>query len=459
MGPYRKSRLKGFCRRWATITLVLSALALSLLVGVSAADEVRQLELATNDIVYDPFTRKIYASVPSQAGSIGNSITVLDPVTGTVGPSVFVGSEPGKLAISDDGRFLYVALDGAGTVRRVDLPSLTPGFHFSLGADPFFGPRFAQDLQVLPGGAETVAVSMVYQNVSPRFAGVKIFDNGVPRTKSIENFSSTGQQVSRIEWASSSRLYGGTTEASPSRFYRMTVDSSGVTLVDFAPSLYGGFGVDIEFDGGRIYATSGEVVDPEAKALLGRFTGLSSPALVRPAVSLGRVFFLARNALLTFDDNTFLPVESLPINGISGTAGSLIRWGPDGLAFRTSERQIFLISASPQPPAPPTVAVLPTYCTTCHSGDMVGYEAHITNPGPAMLVELKGGVRFPDGVILGFVSTEMTIPAGASVVPIIPTTSLPGNLPTVDLTVETALLEPKLGVTLSRHSVILHLLP
>jgi hypothetical protein len=32
-------------------------------------------------------------------------------------------------------------------------------------------------------------------------------------------------------------------------------------------------------------------------------------------------------------------------------------------------------------------------------------------------------------------------------------------LPTLDLFVEAAILEPTLGVTLSRHSVVLHLLP
>src|SRR6266849_1799221 len=95
--------------------------AVLLLAGAAGADTVHPVSLATNDLVYDPGTRRIYASVPSSAGANGNSITAIDPVTGAIGPSVFIGSEPGKLALSDDGRYLYVALDGAAAVRRFNL--------------------------------------------------------------------------------------------------------------------------------------------------------------------------------------------------------------------------------------------------------------------------------------------------------------------------------------------------
>src|SRR5438309_4548406 len=92
-----------------------------LLATTAGAEPIRPVSLPTNDLVYDPITRRIYASVPSSAGSIGNSVTAIDPVTGQVGPSTFVGSEPGKMALSDDGQYLYVALDGAAAVRRFNL--------------------------------------------------------------------------------------------------------------------------------------------------------------------------------------------------------------------------------------------------------------------------------------------------------------------------------------------------
>src|SRR5512145_2794616 len=38
--------------------------------GRAQTDGVRVLTLTSNDIIYDPFTQKIYASVPSSAGGI-----------------------------------------------------------------------------------------------------------------------------------------------------------------------------------------------------------------------------------------------------------------------------------------------------------------------------------------------------------------------------------------------------
>jgi YVTN family beta-propeller protein len=69
-------------------------------------DEIHEISLVANDILYDPFSRRIYASVPGGAGTAGNSVTVIDPATRAIGASVFVGSEPGQLAISDNGQYL-----------------------------------------------------------------------------------------------------------------------------------------------------------------------------------------------------------------------------------------------------------------------------------------------------------------------------------------------------------------
>ena len=98
------------------------------------------VSLPTNDIIYDKVTQKIYASVPSSAGPTrGNTVTVIDPQTGAIGTSIPVGSEPATLALSDDGKYLYVALNGAAAIRRIDMTTLTPDLQFALGSDSFSG--------------------------------------------------------------------------------------------------------------------------------------------------------------------------------------------------------------------------------------------------------------------------------------------------------------------------------
>src|SRR5437870_894398 len=121
--------------------------------ALAAADDIRSIALPANDLVWDPRTQRIYASVPATAGpGLGNTITAIDPYTLITGPSVFVGSEPNRLALSGDGHFLYVGLDGSAAVRRFNLQTQAAEIQFSLGASPlgFDGPFFAAAIDVQP---------------------------------------------------------------------------------------------------------------------------------------------------------------------------------------------------------------------------------------------------------------------------------------------------------------------
>ena len=107
----------------------------------------------------------------------------------------------------------------------------------------------------------------------------------------------------------------------------------------------------------------------------------------------------------------------------------------------------------------PTITVVSTGCNPCHSGQTVGFNGNVDNPGPAMQAEIKAGARLPDGTIVSLVNKVVTLPSGASVFTLIPPQALPGGLPMMDLPVEAAILEPALGATLSRHKVTLRLMP
>ena len=76
-------------------------------------------------------TRSTKKSMPTVgnkgAGVIVNSVTAIDPLTGAVGPSVFVGDAPGGMVLSAGSRYLFVTVNEGGNVRRVDLPGMTPG--------------------------------------------------------------------------------------------------------------------------------------------------------------------------------------------------------------------------------------------------------------------------------------------------------------------------------------------
>jgi hypothetical protein len=220
---------------------------------------VRALSLAAKDIVYDSNMQRLYASVSSAAGSNGNSITPVDPATGTLGASVFIGSEPGKLALLDDNRYLYAALEGAGAVRRFDVMTQTPDLQFSLGIDNYYGQRQVTDLAVLPGKAESVAVSRSQ-------GGIAVYDNGVQRPKTDAGYTGHSSSSLLIETsASATRLYGLS-----NGIVKINVDATGVSSEGITPSVNGGG--DFKFDQGLIFTANGQVVNPETGELLGTNT-------------------------------------------------------------------------------------------------------------------------------------------------------------------------------------------
>lgn len=186
---------------------------------------VRQLPLTVNDVVYSPLTHLLYASVPSSVGPGGNSIVTIDPTTGSIVNTVFVGSEPNKLALADDGTTLYVSLDGAFSIRKFDVSTQTPGAQFSVGQDSFFGMFSVGDLAVAPGNPNLLAVARQYRGTSPPEAGVAVFDNGVQRPTTGPGHTVGSDYLSFS--ASASKLYG-------SGFYSglttLSINASGVSI-------------------------------------------------------------------------------------------------------------------------------------------------------------------------------------------------------------------------------------
>jgi DNA-binding beta-propeller fold protein YncE len=310
------------------------------------------LTLAGNtDLIYDSGTQRLYAAVGGNPGSI----VPIDPVTGTFGTAIPAGNDPAKLALSDNGQYLYVGLNGEPSVQRVEVAAPHAVLPIPLGTGTLGG-RFAEDLAVLPGSPQSIAVSLKFRGVSPQHAGVAIFDGALARSTMTPTH--TGSNIIEFS-ASAATLYGYNNETTGFGFFRMAVDASGVSVVDvhdsFAPegALLSGFGVDMKFGGGLIFATTGAVVDPLSRTRLGTVSlpvGFGNSVV--PDAALGRVFYLTRDpatatwSLRAFDTATRGLLGSGSITGVNGTPGSLVRWGARGLAFRTSAGQIFLVESA-----------------------------------------------------------------------------------------------------------------
>lgn len=165
--------------------------------------QIRTLDIVNHDLVFDAGRNRYYASVPGSVVGQGNRIAVIDATSGAVSYSAVVGSQPGVMALAADGASLYVALDGSSELLRLRLPDLVEVGRMRLPADARYGPYVTESLAASPVDANVVALSLAYNGLSPRHAGVMLVRElvGMPlRTQghtgaNVIVFSSDGQSL------------------------------------------------------------------------------------------------------------------------------------------------------------------------------------------------------------------------------------------------------------------------
>jgi len=112
--------------------------------------------------------------------------------------------------------------------------------------------------------------------------------------------------------------------------------------------------------------------------------------------------------------------------------------------------------------SPPGLAFSFSGCLTCRAGDRFTAEVRIVNPGTTEVpTEMKIGVRLPSGAPVNIMGKHLELPLAAGLDTTITVLDiiLPAGLPPGTWTLEGALLEPELGVTLSRSARFFDVVP
>lgn len=301
------------------------------------------VDVTANDIVYDKVSNKIYASISSANGSNGNSIGIVNLETFQLEKTVFMGSEPTVLAISDDGKYIYAGFDGASIVRRFDVPNQKADLQFSLGADSFLGSFYVEDIEVMPGKANTIAVSRRYKSVTPRHGGVAIYDDNVMRPTTTPGHS--GSNV--IEFTSANSLIGYNNESTEYGIRRLSVNNGGVSNVSLSGNVLSGFNLNFSYFNNKMYSYDGKVVDVTTQPfVIGQFPNVIGPVVYDENTDQACFASYDWNGNISFkrfNAETFLLADNLPISQAFGYTGSIINCGKGCYAFNTSDNKIVII--------------------------------------------------------------------------------------------------------------------
>jgi hypothetical protein len=323
-----------------------------------------------NDMVWDQASQQLYLSISTNSSNQSHptSVTALNPQSGALGVSVSTGNEPGKLAISSDGSYLYAdllfsGLIGTGSsVHRYSLPSLQSDIDIPLGSSSAM-PYDAIDLAVSPSNAHSIVVTKGFPWTGES-GGVVIYDDAVARPKAIPWNPGPGP-INTLLWNPNGQsVYGtGNTVAG---LYFMSVDSTGIQL-QTKPSVATALG-NLHYDSttGLLYSDSGSILDPATGSVVGTFplntlqgglqgfANATNPVMV-PDGKLNIAYFFGHTAfggslnsvLAAYDLTHFTFLGAISIPNVSVKPVKILRWGNNGLAILTdsaSSPNVYLVS-------------------------------------------------------------------------------------------------------------------
>jgi hypothetical protein len=212
-----------------------------------------RLAVTVSDVVYDPTRDVLYASVADTDPTYPNQIITVDPDTNQIVASRSIGTKPASLAIDANGTALYVGVDGRGDVEKYSLPDWTKQWAYTF-TTYLSQQTVAEDIEVMPGQPDTIAVSRKVPGMSPSHAGVVVIDGGVARSDITHGHIGSNSIAFGADPAT---LYGTSTESS-GKLYVHQIGANGVTEQQAIDGLGGGM---LAYHAGFVYDSAGRIVD------------------------------------------------------------------------------------------------------------------------------------------------------------------------------------------------------
>jgi hypothetical protein len=295
------------------------------------------VNLPANEIELAPSGNLLYASVPSSGGvGVGNSITRIDLGTGSILDSTFIGSEPTSFGVSSDGSEMYVYLSGSDKIREFNPVTLTPGPQTTVWNNELIG-----DVAVVPGQPNTFVTSLL-RSGSPMYVGIGVYHfDGT-------NFATNGAvgiAANHLQYSSDPSIFYAT---SGGTLAKVTLGAGDSLSAQYGPAL-GATDPAISLSGTSVASAAGRAADLTTFTNAGLFAGGPWTGVAADAAH-NRVFLISGQTISIFDMTTFIKLDTLTIPQVgSAQAFDLTRYGANGLAFRTSQGQVFMIQSTSVP--------------------------------------------------------------------------------------------------------------
>ena len=364
--------------------------------------------LAASALAVDPVGGLLYTAIPASATQNPSTVIPINPATGAMMTPIAVSSDPQLLAVSDDGSELYVGTS-TGVLQRINLKTLAIERTFNLPVDAEWGQTYSHEMHVVPGSPQSIVVEL-FAHVDPAEDGAALYNdsglvNWLPGVTARPPLT-----LDSFTFTSPTTIYG--LPEGNTFFAELQVSVTGLSVIS-----QGGAGCcnettgsTVASDGTLLYTNSGEVWNPTTQTLLGTFlepTGSQPFYIGRPVpdTANNHTYFLDTSSeafnIDIYNQTNFGLASTISFPNVNFVgATDLVRWGSNGLAFRSydnsqptsSADQIVILTSSKvnsagDAPVPILSSVSPT----------TAYAA-----GPAYTLQVNGsGFTTSSTVLIG----------------------------------------------------------
>lgn len=301
-----------------------------------------------------PGSPLIYASVPSSSATGPNTVISINPATGALGTPIPVGDNPGLLAASSDGSYLFVVSNQDQTVQRINLSTDTVDqtFPFPPNSTNCCGALAGADLKGVPASPQEVVLALEIPLYG--FAEMALY-NGTGLVNYVPTTYVGALYFSSFAYAGSSpTIYALPFNSAQTSFFNViTISAQGL---QFTPPQYGlstindTTGAEVVSDGTLLYTSAGEIWNPATQTQVGSFpvttyNDTSYPNLYNLVLntSSGEIFVLGDQpyggdssslVLSAYGQSSLSLTGSLAFPQVSDPApNNLVLWGSNGFAF------------------------------------------------------------------------------------------------------------------------------
>jgi hypothetical protein len=305
-----------------------------------------------------PGSTTLYASVPASASTNPNTVIPINPVTGALGTPIPVGKDPGLLASSSNGSYLFVVLNQDQTVQRINLATKTVDrtFPFPPNSTTCCGALSGTDLKGIPGTPEEVVLALDIPGYG--FGEMALYnDRGLvnyvptssPATLSFSSFAYAGNPLTVYSLPF--------TNAQNPFFNIVAINANGLQFTPYQGGNYGGnntTGAQVVSDGTLLYTSAGEVWNPATKTQVGSFPVTTYNATSYPNLhtllmenATGHIFVLGDQPYGLDSASIVLSAYGQKSHELFGALAfpqvteplvfSLVRWGTNGFAFLSQQ--------------------------------------------------------------------------------------------------------------------------